>query len=114
MKRDRRKERESVVDRRRSGRIADYRSVEWRGDADRRLHNGLFVEWSAHGVALLTEKLDTPSVGTRIAPLKRPDIRGWLKPVLVKRVDTLPGGMQLVVGEYMNGALDRGKGEWRR
>ena len=114
MKRDRRIERELAGDRRRSGRIPDYRSVEWRGDADRRLHKGLFVEWSAHGMAMLTEKLDTPTVGTRIAPLKRPDLRGWLKPVLVKRVDTLPGGMQLVVGEYVNAISDRAQPSWRR
>jgi len=88
--------------------------VEWRDGANRGLHKGVFVEWSAHGMAILTEKLDTPLVGTRIAPLKRPDIRGWSKPVLVKRVDTLPGGMQLIVGEYVNTGSDRIKTEWRR
>jgi hypothetical protein len=113
MKRERRKERECVADRRRSSRIPDYRSVEWRDDVEHRLHKGLFVEWSAHGMAMLTETLDTPPVGTRIAPLKRPDLRGWLKPVLVKRVDTLPGGMQLVVGEYLN-ATSNGSQPLRR
>jgi hypothetical protein len=101
MKRDRRATRGLIDDRRRSGRIPDYRAVEWRHETDRQLHQGIFVEWSAHGMAMLTEGIDTPKVGSRIAPQKRPDLRGWVQPALVKRVDELPGGMQLVVGEYV-------------
>src|SRR5688572_410519 len=114
MKRDRRATRGLIDDRRRSGRISDYRAVEWRREADRELHKGLFVEWSAHGMAMLTEGADTPTVGSRIAPLKRPDLRGWVQPVLVKRVDELPGGMQLVVGEYVNMKADQPKPEVQR
>lgn len=114
MKRDRRTTRGMFEDRRRSGRIPDYRTVEWRHETDRQLRTGLFVEWSAHGMAMLTEGVDTPSVGTRIAPQKRPDLRGWVQPVLVKRVDALPGGMQLVVGEYVNISSDASSAETRR
>jgi hypothetical protein len=100
MSKDRRTDERLPPDRRRSGRIPDYRRVLWRADGDPALRSGLLVEWSGHGVTVLTEAHDTPQEGARLVPRKRSDLRGWRKPAVVTRVEPLPGGFHRVAAEF--------------
>lgn len=98
---DRRKKMREVPDRRRSSRLADYKTVTWQCMNSKAQGEGILVQWSAHGLALLIEKPDTPAPGDRLLPRKRPDLRGWSRQVCVQRVQPLSDLLNLVAAEYV-------------
>lgn len=112
MSRDRRTEERLAPDRRHWIRIPDYRSVRWRADDDPLLRSGVLVEWSAHGVTMLTEANDTPHEGVRLVPRKRRHLRGWCKPAVVTRVEPLPGAFHRVVAEFPDSVEQTGPFTW--
>jgi len=100
MEKDRRKEVRLMPDRRRSSRILDYRVASWRTDDDPQVKSGLLLEWSGHGLAVLTDKANAPKPGSRLVPHPRPDLRGWRKSAAVTRVEEVPNGFRLVLAEF--------------
>lgn len=100
MKKDRRKEVRLMPDQRRSSRIRDYRVASWRTDDDPQAGSGLLIEWSGHGLAMLTDQANAPEPGSRLIPHPRPDLRGWRKEAVVTRVEGLSDKFRLVLAEF--------------
>jgi hypothetical protein len=100
MVRDRRRLQRGESTRRHSGRIADYRAVNWWVNDDARERYGWLVNYSAEGIGLLTEKADAPAIDAEITPQPRPDLRGWTRTARVRRVEELSGQLALVGAEY--------------
>ena len=113
MEKDRRKEVRLMPDRRRSSRILDYRVASWRTDDDPQVRSGLLLEWSGHGLAMLTDQANAPKPGSRLVPHPRPDLRGWRKEAVVTRVEGLPDGFRLVLAEFSDPAARPAPLEWK-
>jgi len=113
MKKDRRKEVRLMPDRRRSSRILDYRVASWRTDDDPQVRSGLLLEWSGHGLAVLTDEANAPKPGSRLVPHPRPDLRGWRKSAAVTRVEGVPNGFRLVLAEFSDLSARAAPIEWR-
>lgn len=105
MKRDRRNEGRAALGRRASERLCDYRLVHWRADHDPVPRCGWLVQWSSNGLALITEKQDTPAAGSRLVPSRRSRGPGFDKPIVVKRTSALSPALDLVAGTYTSGSL---------
>jgi hypothetical protein len=114
MKKDRRREVRLMPDRRRSSRILDYRVASWRTDDDPEVKSGLLLEWSGHGLAVLTDQANAPKPGSRLVPNPRPDLRGWRKSAAVTRVEGIPNGFSLVLAEFSDHAAQAAPIEWSR
>lgn len=79
--------------------MADYRTVGWSLGSQASERCGWLVDWSRYGFAMITEKADSPPVGANVCPRPRPDVRGWDRPAVVRRVDALSDLLDLVGAE---------------
>ncbi len=89
--------------RRRSDRSPLFRHVFWRTVGEERARKGLLVGVSATGLAMLTERQDSPSPGSRITSGKRARRHRWPGTAVVTRIDHLSGLLDLVAAEYVTG-----------
>ena len=88
-----------ATDQRQSRRILDFRTVGWRVVGETEEYLGWLVQWSGSGIALLTERPDTPSPGCRIEPHGR-TCRMWKRQARVVRTESLSGLLCLAAAEY--------------
>jgi hypothetical protein len=99
---DRRNKWRAELGRRGSDRLMDYRMVRWRADRDPTSRCGWVVEWSSNGLAMVTERVDTPATGSRLVPNRRSRGPGFVRAIVVQRVSSLSPVLDLVAGVYIS------------
>ena len=100
MANDRRRNLRPTSDRRQSWRSSLFETLRWRAAGSNVSRHGTLVGVSKTGVALLTERPDTPVSGTRIERVRRTRRHLWRRPVEVVRVDRLSDLLDLVAAKY--------------
>jgi hypothetical protein len=105
MKRDRRIEHRTGLDRRRSDRIAEYRPVVWL--AANRHHLGWLVDHSADGLAMIVESDNAPPRHAAISVAVHRGSDRKLDTCRVVRLEEKSPALRLVTAEYVSRAEDR-------
>ena len=88
--------------RRASSRCPDYREIRWQiADEAGSRRPAWLVQQSEHGLAMLTEREDTPQAGDQIALAATPS-RPHRRPrsAVIVRVEILSAALDLVTAEY--------------
>ncbi len=95
---DRRRRDRAGLTRRAAERMACWKRILWRIDGDERSRDGLLVSASERGLAMLTDRPDSPPVGVHISlgPRSRP----WARTARIIRVEPVSTTTNRVAAEF--------------